>query len=117
MKSQLLSVIGIGSIVVFSVITAAYAGGGQLTSFKPVLLQATTPGTAQAGNTNITGTAIAGQVVTNGFQLGTSANSGHVLTANASGVGTWQAVPALSLPFVGAGSSPVLFDIDRKSVV
>jgi len=29
-----------------------------------------------------------------GFQLGTSATAGHVLTTNASGVGTWQAAPS-----------------------
>jgi len=33
---------------------------------------------------------VAGTVRMTGFQLGTSATAGHVLTANASGVGTWQ---------------------------
>ena len=36
-----------------------------------------------------------------GFQLGTSATAGHVLTANTSGVGTWQALPS-----GGTGSLP-----------
>lgn len=37
---------------------------------------------------------VAGTAKVTGFQLGTSATAGHVLTANGSGVGTWQAPPA-----------------------
>ncbi|RIK66749.1 MAG: hypothetical protein DCC65_08445 [Planctomycetota bacterium] len=37
---------------------------------------------------------VAGTARMTGFQLGTSATAGHVLTADASGVGTWQAPPA-----------------------
>lgn len=38
---------------------------------------------------------VTGTTQTTGFQLGTSATAGQVLTADASGVGTWQAVSAL----------------------
>lgn len=37
---------------------------------------------------------VSGTVRMTGFQLGTSATAGHVLTANASGAGAWQALPA-----------------------
>ena len=37
---------------------------------------------------------VAGTVRMTGFQLGTSATAGHVLTTNASGVGAWQAAPS-----------------------
>ncbi len=37
---------------------------------------------------------VTGTVRMTGLQLGTSATAGNVLTANASGVGTWQPVPA-----------------------
>ncbi len=37
---------------------------------------------------------VAGTARMTGFQLGTSATAGHVLTTNASGVGTWQAAPS-----------------------
>ncbi len=37
---------------------------------------------------------VVGTVRMTGFQLGTSATAGRVLTTNASGVGTWQAVPS-----------------------
>jgi len=123
------------------VITARQAStqvGGSLPAF--LKLQATTPGTQQTGNANVSGTAIAGQfqgggsgltslnasnlatgmladarlsanvplldasnvftagpntfggsVAMDGFQLGSAANAGDVLTSDASGVGTWQA--------------------------
>jgi hypothetical protein len=47
---------------------------------------------------------VAGTAKMTGFQLGTTATSGHVLTANASGAGTWQALPAAptTLPPSGA---------------
>lgn len=38
---------------------------------------------------------VTGTTQTTGFQLGTSATAGQVLTTDASGVGTWQAVSAL----------------------
>ncbi len=46
----------------------------------------------------------------NGFQLGTTTTAGHVLTADANGVGTWQAPPSgggggLVLPYAGEASS------------
>ncbi len=37
---------------------------------------------------------VVGTAKMTGFQLGTTATAGHVLTANASGVGTWQALPS-----------------------
>ncbi len=42
----------------------------------------------------------AGAAYMTGFQLGTSATAGHVLTVNASGIGTWQAIPGLSWPLL-----------------
>lgn len=44
---------------------------------------------------HVVGTArVDGTSRVDGFQLGSSATAGHVLTADASGVGTWQALPA-----------------------
>ena len=43
---------------------------------------------------------VTGTVRMTGFQLGTSTTAGNVLTANASGVGTWQ--PVLAMPPSGA---------------
>ena len=47
---------------------------------------------------------VAGTAKMSGFQLGTTATAGQVLTTNASGQGTWQAPPAppTSLPPTGA---------------
>ncbi len=42
-----------------------------------------------------------GTAKVNGFQLGTSTTAGHVLTADADGVGTWQPADALTLPYGG----------------
>ncbi len=55
--------------------------------------------TAPASKLDVNGTA-----KMSGFQLGTSATAGQVLTANASGVGAWQALPAppTSLPPSGS---------------
>jgi len=59
------------------------------------------------GNVAIGGTSptakldVAGTAKMTGFQLGSSATAGNVLTANASGVGTWQSLPG-SLPPTGA---------------
>ncbi len=67
---------------------------------------AATGGISYTGNVGI-GTAtpatsldVAGTAKMTGFQLGASATAGQVLTADASGVGTWQALPAppASLP-------------------
>jgi hypothetical protein len=42
-----------------------------------------------------------------GFQMPTSAAAGRVLTSDASGVGTWQAMPAgFTLPYEGSGAVP-----------
>ena len=38
---------------------------------------------------------VVGTAKVTGFQLGTTATAGHVLTANSSGTGTWQAPPAI----------------------
>ena len=37
---------------------------------------------------------VSGTIKSSGIQLGTTATTGHVLTTNASGVGTWQAAPS-----------------------
>lgn len=65
--------------------------------------------TASSGNVGI-GTAspaakldVAGTTKMTGFQLGTSATAGQVLTANASGVGTWQSPPTSLPPSGSAG--------------
>lgn len=60
-----------------------------------VHLQPTTPGTAQSGHVNVSGTAIFGSL-----RLPTGASSGRVLTSDASGVGSWQ---PLSLSGIAAG--------------
>jgi hypothetical protein len=42
-----------------------------------------------------------------GFQMATGAAAGRVLTSDASGVGTWQAMPAgFTLPYEGSGAVP-----------
>ncbi len=65
-------------------------GGGVL---GIVLLQSSTPGIQQTGHINISGTLISGSVKTSSFQMSTGAGAGRVLTSDASGVGTWQALP------------------------
>ncbi len=46
-----------------------------------------------------------GTVKMTGFQLPTSATDSHVLTSDASGVGTWQPAQGLTLPYSGSASS------------
>lgn len=63
-----------------------------------VLLQSETPGIQQTGHVNISGTLIAGAIKTNAiktdaFRMPTGAAAGSVLTSDASGNGTWQALP------------------------
>lgn len=68
-----------------------------------VTLQPSTPGTAETGHLNISGTAKSGKVETGSFRLGTSAAAGKVLTADASGVGTWQTT-TIPVPFVATSN-------------
>lgn len=48
---------------------------------------------------------VSGTAKMTGFQLGTSTTSGYVLTANSSGVGTWQAAAGGGATCVGATTS------------
>lgn len=68
-----------------------------------VWLQPTTPGSAQTGHLNISGTARTGTTHTNSLRLGSSATSGHYLRTDATGVGTWQAL-TIPLPYDGTGT-------------
>ena len=51
---------------------------------------------------------VVGTVRMDGLQLGTSATPGHVLTANAAGVGTWQP-PSTGIP-VYVGTTAAMYD-------
>lgn len=62
-----------------------------------VALQGSTPGTAQSGHVNITGT-----LRTGGFTMPTGAAAGHVLTSNGTGVATWMPPAGLTLPYSGS---------------
>jgi len=82
---------------------AAHSSGATVRNYLfTALATATTPRLVITGDGNVgIGTPsplerlhVEGTVRMTGFQLGTSATAGHVLTANAAGVGTWQAVPA-----------------------
>ncbi len=53
---------------------------------------------------------VAGTIKMTGFKLGISATAGHVLTADASGVGTWQAASGGGGGGSGAGFSMRVFD-------
>lgn len=48
---------------------------------------------------------VVGTVKMTGFQLGASATAGHVLTANANGVGSWQAIPTVPTYWQANGSN------------
>lgn len=67
-----------------------------------VWLQTGTPGVAQVGHSNVSGTARSGAVATNSFRLGTLTTNGHYLRTDALGNGTWQPF-ALPLPYEGSG--------------
>ena len=60
---------------------------------------------------------VAGTVEMTGFKLTTSPTSGYVLTANASGVGTWQAAPAGGGGGGGADSDWTISGNDMYSAV
>lgn len=91
-----------------TLLLSAFAVAGIATLNRPVLagaqtgalirLQATTPGSAQVGNFNVTGRAVVG-----GFQMNSGAVAGHVLSGDAAGVAAW-APDGLSLPFSGTAS-------------
>lgn len=74
-----LAVIGVG-VFIFS------TGADSQTSKGLVVLQPTSPGTPQVGNTNITGTSIMG-----GFRLPPGAAPGRYLTSDGAGNGFWTA--------------------------
>ncbi|MBS1724715.1 MAG: hypothetical protein JSS66_17375 [Armatimonadetes bacterium] len=79
---------------------SARSASSQVQGQQPgyVKLQTATPGTAQVGNQNVTGTGIFGVVKMNAFVLPTGAISGRVLGCDNNGDGFWQ-VDGLSLPF------------------
>lgn len=53
---------------------------------------------------------VAGVASVDGFQMGTRVLPGHVLTADANGVGTWQAPPSSSDPVWSQASSNIYYD-------
>jgi|GEM_PF-4376148 len=63
-----------------------------------VLVQPTTPGLAQVGNTNVTGMSIMG-----GFRLTTGAGAGRYLVSDGVGNGTWTPFPSALAPTGPAG--------------
>lgn len=69
-----------------------------------VRLQQSTPGISQVGHINVTGTIRAGSVNTGTFRMVPGAANGKVLTSDANGNGSWQAVTGFSLPFIGSSS-------------
>ena len=71
-------IIGVGS--------GAPAGSLYINSSGNVGIGTTDPGTYKLK--------VIGTAQMTGFQLGTSATAGHILTADTSGVGTWQVAPA-----------------------
>jgi len=72
-------------------------GYGQSTAFSEVMRIKGSGNVGIGTTTPATKLEVLGTVRMTGFQLGTSATAGQVLTANATGVGTWQALPS-SLP-------------------
>jgi len=53
----------------------------------------------------VSGTAKVSNLITSAFQLPTGATSGYALISDASGVGTWQSLPAGSLPVASSGQT------------
>lgn len=92
------------ALAVVTVVVSAPAAPRLVTAMIAyVQLQPSTPGVVETGHLNISGKAKSGSVETGAFRLGTSASAGSVLTANASGVGTWQA-PYFPVPYVATSS-------------
>lgn len=97
------TLIGVGSIAALSLIvisTQQAVAGGQVGAL--VRLQAANPGVAQLGHSNISGTARAGALVANAFQLPTGAANGRYLTSDASGNASWSNF-AFVLPYEQTG--------------
>lgn len=125
------TIFGLATSVAVFIVASRYAVGGQ--SGALVRLQSATPGVAQTGHLNITGTGlfadrvgigltnpsvrldVNGQIRTTAFRLNSGGGAGKVLTSDASGVGTWQPV-SLTLPYAQTGSSagPALFEITNS---
>lgn len=80
--------IGVMGAIVFGLVDRA----DSQSAMGFVLVQPTTPGLAQVGNTNVTGTSIMG-----GFRLTTGAGFGRYLASDGSGNGVWTPFPS-SLP-------------------
>jgi len=57
---------------------------------------------------------VAGPIAVDGFQMGSRVPAGHVLTADASGVGTWQAPPAGGSGFWGDGPEDHIYYNDGR---
>ncbi|MHC5109222.1 MAG: hypothetical protein ACYTHJ_05025 [Planctomycetota bacterium] len=53
---------------------------------------------------------VAGTVKMTGFQLGSAASDGHVLTVDSNGIGTWQAPPAASDPLWQQVGTEIYYD-------
>ncbi|HWP31460.1 MAG TPA: hypothetical protein VNK96_07045 [Fimbriimonadales bacterium] len=94
--------------------------GEQREAIGVVLLQSETPGIQQTGHVNISGTLIAGAIKTNAFQMSTGAGAGRVLTSDASGIGTWQALPppsgAAEGDLSGSYPNPLVDGLQGKAV-
>lgn len=87
------SVLPIVSLTVIGVGTFIFTTQADSQSSKGlVVLQPTSPGTAQVGHTNITGTSTMG-----GFRLTTGAGAGRYLASDGAGNGSWTPFPS-SLP-------------------
>jgi hypothetical protein len=72
-------------------------GYGQSTAFSEVMRIKGSGNVGIGTTTPATKLEVLGTVRMTGFQLGTTATAGQVLTANATGIGTWQTPPS-SLP-------------------
>lgn len=96
-----MSVIGAGTAILLT--TKAES---QSSKVGLVILQPNAQTTAQTGNIGISGQMTSSALKTSSFQLGTSATAGQVLVSDANGMGSWQSVLGLTLPYSGTTNVP-----------